>query len=65
MFLYADIQWTRTGALAGINVGDGLNHITLPGAQSSNILNIQKMSNIGIPGVWIFKVGEGMTFMPF
>ena len=59
MFLYADIQWTSAGGLAGINAGDGLNHITLPRAQASSMFDIQKMSNVGVPGVWIFKIGEG------
>ena len=62
MFLYADIQWTsstRGAALAGINAGDGHNHVTIIGSQTSSIYNIQKISNIGIPGVWIFKIGEG------
>ena len=73
MFLYADgeIQWTTgddsnginglggTEALAGINVGDGVNHITIPGSLTPSIINIARTSNVGIPGVWMFKVGEG------
>ena len=76
MFLYADgeIQWT-TGddsggidglggaeALAGINAGDGVNNITIPGSLTPHIINITQTSNVGIPGVWIFKVGEGNVF---
>lgn len=63
MFLYNDIQWTSTtrgAALAGINAGDGQNHVTIFGSRTSSIHNIQKTSNVGVPGVWIFKVGEGM-----
>ncbi|XP_065916878.1 uncharacterized protein [Dysidea avara] len=67
MFLYADgrIQWTTgsrsgglggTEALAGINGGDGENFVTIPGSRTSSIINIDKTSNIGVPGVWIFKV---------
>ena len=71
MFLYADgeMQWT-TGdasygidglggniAVAGINAGDGIRAVTIP---DSLILNISKTSNVGIPGVWMFKVGEGV-----
>ena len=73
MFLYADgkIQWTTgdasggtnglngTEALAGINVGDGVNNITISGSLTPNIINIAQTSNVGIPGVWMFKVGEG------
>ena len=73
MFLYADgeIQWTTgadsggfgglggTEALAGINVGDGVNHATIPGSLTPSIINITGTSNVGIPGVWMFKVSEG------
>ena len=76
IFLYADgeIQWTTgdasggsdglggTEALAGINAGDGVNHITIPGSLTPSIINIAQTSNVGIPGVWMFNVGEG-TFV--
>ena len=70
MFLYADgeMQWT-TGdgsggtnglggniAVAGINVGDGIRSVTIP---ESLIPSISQTSNVGIPGVWMFKVGGG------
>ena len=71
MFLYADLQWT-TGdrsrgskglggieALAGYNAGDGINSFTINGSRSSSVLNLIKTSNVGIPGTWIFKVGQG------
>ena len=72
LFLYHDLQWT-TGdrssgvdglggieALAGLNAGDRINSYTLPGSQTPNILNLTKTSNVGWPGTWIFKVGQGM-----
>ena len=73
ILLYPDgeIQWTTgiasdgfgglggTEALAGINVGDGVNDITIPGSLTPNIINITQTSNVGIPGVWMFKVSEG------
>ena len=59
MFLYADIEWTSGGgAVAGINAGDGINHVTIPGSRTLSILNIEETSNVGVPGVWIFRVGE-------
>ena len=59
IFLYADgeIQWDDN-ALAGINAGDGVNHITIPGSLTPSIINITQSSNVGIPGVWMFKVGK-------
>ena len=73
IFLYADgrIQWTAgdasggigrlggTEALAGINAGDGVNFITIPGSLTPEVINITQTSNVGTPGVWMFKVGEG------
>ena len=72
IFLYADLQWT-TGdlssgtdglggieALAGINAGDSVNSITIPGSRTSNILNLVSTSNVGDPGVWMFKIGQGV-----
>ena len=64
MFLYADIQWVST-ALAGINAGDGVNHVTIPGSRTSSILDIEETSNVGIPGIWIFKVGGGKALYSY
>ena len=78
-FLYNDggIQWT-TGddsggtnglggheAVVGISAGDGDNFVMIPESGSPCILNIDKMSNVGIPGVWMFKAGTGMYFKNF
>ena len=72
IFLYADLQWTTgdysngtdglggTEALAGINAGDGVNSVTIPGSLSPNIINLVTTSNVGIPGVWMFKIGQGL-----
>ena len=73
IFLYADgrIQWTTgdssggsrglggTEALAGINAGDSINSVTIPGSRTPSIIGITQTSNVGIPGVWMFKVGSG------
>ena len=64
MFLYADIQWAGT-ALAGINAGDGVNHVTIPGSRTLSILDIEETSNVGIPGIWIFKVGGGKALYSY
>ena len=70
-FLYNDggIQWT-TGddsggnnglggdeAIAGISAGDGDNYTVIPEFGSPCVLDIDKTSNVGTPGVWMFKVG--------
>jgi len=75
IFLYADgrIQWTTgsrsggfrglggTEALAGINAGDGVTAVTIPGSQTSRIINIEKTSNVGTPGVWMFQLNAGSS----
>jgi len=64
--VHGGIQWTTSDssrgieALAGINAGDGINSITIPGSLTLNVVDIAETSNVGIPGVWMFKVGEGM-----
>ena len=70
IFLYGDLQWTTgyrsggrkglsgTEALVGINAGDRINSITVPGSRMSNITNIINASNIDIPGIWMFQIGE-------
>ena len=57
--MYGDIQWINYRALAGINAGDGVNHITIPGSLTPNIVNIEETSNADIPGVWIFNFEKG------
>ena len=73
-FLYNDggIQWTTGDNSGGVN-GLGGNepfagisagypsddYIIIPLSASPNILHIDKTSNVGIPGVWMFKVGTG------
>ena len=47
-------------ALVGINAGDQISSITVPGSRTPNITNIVNTSNIDIPGVWMFKVDECM-----
>ena len=74
IFLYADLQWTTgdnsfgndglggTEALAGINAGDGVNSVTIPGSRNPNITNLVVTSNIGNPGVWMYKLGQGLYY---
>ena len=72
IFLYADgeIQWTSgdsshgvrglggTSAQVGFNEGDGVRHAVIPASYTDAVINITHTSNVGIPGVWIFRVDE-------
>ena len=50
-------------AVAGINTGDGIISVTIPGSHTPDIINIDRKSNIGRPGVWMFQVGESTYCM--
>ena len=63
IFLYEDLQWGGGEAVAGINAGDGINFITIPGSLSQDILSITETSNVGNPGVWMFEVSTGTYIM--
>ena len=72
IFNYADgeIKWTTgddsgglngvggTEAQVGFNAGDGIRFASVPGSQTPDIINIDTTSNVGIAGVWIFRVDE-------
>ena len=57
-FLYEDIQWGE-GAGIGFNAGDGNRSFTVPGALTSETLDMENQSNVGRPGVFIYQV-DGM-----
>jgi len=67
IFLYDDggVQWTSgnwSRALAGISTGN-FETITIPESLTPRMINITQTSNIGIPGVWIFRVDTGKQIM--
>ena len=43
-------------AQVGFNAGDGVRFLTLPGSQTEAVLNISSTSNVGEPGLWVFRV---------
>lgn len=77
-FLYADglIQWTTgdasggtnglggTPAQGGFNAGDGDRFFSIPGSQTAAILNVYNTSNVGIPGLWTFRVDQNAIAEP-
>ncbi len=65
IFLYDDIQWTNSGyALAGINGGDGVRSVTVTDSLSEAIMNIVTTSNVGRPGVWMYRVDTSAIIDP-
>ena len=73
---YADemIEWTTGDADGGIgglggdpaDVGfiddGGVNSFFIPGSNTSDILNVDTTTNVGLPGAWLFQVdGENIS----
>ena len=57
MFLYEEIQWGNLETNIGFNAGDQLQAITLAAPLTvEGIPNLVSTSNVGIPGVYIFRV---------
>jgi len=68
LYAYERIRWTTGGtdtglggteAVAGINAGDVIKFTSIPGSLTSDIINIYENSNVGVPGKWIYKIGQG------
>ena len=64
VFIYDDVQWGE-GAQIGFNAGDGTVYFTIPGALSSATLNVSQMSNVGSPGLFIYKVDGKLSAATF
>lgn len=73
-FRYARCQWT-TGdnvgapefarpAQAGLDFGDRVNFVTLPGSQTTDVIRLCSTSNVGIPGVWRLQIRAGAPRLP-
>ena len=54
-FIYGDIQW-GSGANIGFDAGDGTRYFMVPGALTSQVLNIDEGSNVDMTGVYIYRV---------
>ena len=54
-FIYHTIEWGR-GANVGFNAGDGTRSFTVPGALTNQVLNIDEGSNVGVTGLYIYRV---------
>ena len=69
-YLYADglIQWTTgdasggsdglggTPAQAGFDAGDRIRSFSIDGSLTADILDIDRTTNVGIPGQWTYRV---------
>jgi len=45
-------------AQVGFNKGDGVNFAAINASRTADIINIASTSNVGILGVWIFRISD-------
>uniref|UniRef100_A0A914P1I8 Uncharacterized protein n=1 Tax=Panagrolaimus davidi TaxID=227884 RepID=A0A914P1I8_9BILA len=76
IFYYNKITWTTgdvsdgqnglggTPAEIGYDYGDGINYFTVDDSCKNSVINITQKSNVGSPGVWIFKLGANIDATP-
>ncbi|XP_065942667.1 uncharacterized protein [Magallana gigas] len=55
IFMYYVINWTKSTQV-GFNAGDGTNYYSVSGSMTDSLLNLPQMSNIGVPGQFVFRV---------
>ena len=55
-FIYGEIEWGF--ANIGFNAGDGVRSFIGPASHSFNSVDIEKRSNVGRSGVYIFRVDQ-------
>ena len=72
-FRYQRLEWTTgdasggsgglggTPAQAGFDAGDQVNHVTLIGSRSAEVLDLVGRSNVDEPGVWRFPIRNGVV----
>ncbi|KAK6027718.1 Nidogen-like protein, partial [Ostertagia ostertagi] len=55
--LYKDMQW-GDGAEAAIMTNDISSSVSLPGSGTQGIEQLTQLSNVGQPGIWLFRIGK-------
>lgn len=54
-FRYGDIEWGEEAEI-GFNAGDGERAILVPVSLTNSTIDIENMTNIGQPGVFLYRV---------
>ncbi len=62
-FLYEDIQWSDDDAFAGFFHGYYGPIVFIPGSDS-DARNLTTTSNVGVPGMWMYRVDSLNLFFP-
>ncbi len=58
-FLYDDIQWSEDNSQAGIFFFT-ITHVKIPGSAR----NLPTNSNVGVDGMWMYRVDSSSIIMP-
>ena len=37
---------------------------TIPGSRTDDIINISSTSNVGVPGIWVFRLDKDVSVLP-
>ena len=63
VFIYRDIQWSgvAVGAEIGFNVGDGYTSFRSPLSLSDETINVDRLSNVGVPGVFVYRIDSELV----
>ena len=61
-FSFGDIQW-HGNAFIGFNLG-GSRIFSLPGSQSPAAVDIETRSNVGVPGLFVYRVDQANVIEP-
>ena len=73
LFLYRDVQWSRTQSSIGFNAGDGIRGFNLPktfasfsffAGISQDYRNIEDTTNANLTGAYYFRVDESVILEP-
>ncbi len=59
-FLYDDIQWTSDINEVGISP-DETRSVGLPGSGSSDLSHLVTTSNVGVEGMWMYRVDSSVV----
>ena len=54
-FIFGDIQW-GDGAITGFSAGDDTSPFIVPGTLTNQTLSIDEGSNVGVTGVYIYRL---------
>ena len=60
LFLYGDIQWTSAFTSIGFNSRNTNSYYNLP----DSAIDLETLSNIGSPGVFVFRVDQETIQLP-